>query len=92
MDIVIRQEDELGKSSPYFSRTHSGHKNLLFNLTLCDFVLYYNTEERMRTYTFRIKEKVFDQLKAIAKKEERKVSQLVRIAISEFIIKYKKGG
>ena len=46
----------------------------------------------MRTYTFRIKKDIFEQLKAIAKKEERKVSQLVRIAISEFIIKYKKGG
>ena len=46
----------------------------------------------MRTYTFRIKEKVFEQLKAIAKKEERKISQLVRIAISEFIIKSMKGG
>ena len=46
----------------------------------------------MRTYTFRIKEKVFEQLKTIAKKEERTISQLVRIAISELIIKYKKGG
>ncbi|MCK4818365.1 ribbon-helix-helix domain-containing protein [bacterium] len=46
----------------------------------------------MRTYTFRIKENIFKQLKAIAKKEERKVSQLVRIAISELITKYKKGG
>lgn len=46
----------------------------------------------MRTYTFRIEEKIFEQLKAIAKKEERKVSQLVRIAIKEFILKSKKGG
>lgn len=46
----------------------------------------------MRTYTFRIKEKVFERLRAIAKKEERTISQLVRIAISEFIKKSLKGG
>jgi len=46
----------------------------------------------MRTYTFRIKDKAFEQLKIIGKKEERKPSELVRIAINEFIIKYKKGG
>ena len=46
----------------------------------------------MRTYTFRIKDKIFEQLKTIAKKEERTISQVVRIAISEFIIKYKKRG
>lgn len=46
----------------------------------------------MRTYTFRIKEKIFEQLKALAKKEERTISQLVRIAINEFIIKSMRGG
>lgn len=45
----------------------------------------------MRTYTFRIKEKIFKQLKTIAKKEERTVSQLMRIAISKFIAKHNKG-
>lgn len=46
----------------------------------------------MRTYTFRIDKKIFERLKAIAKKEERTISQLVRIAISEFIKKSMKGG
>lgn len=45
----------------------------------------------MRTYTFRIEKKIFEQLKTIAKNEERKISQLVRIAISEFIKKSMKG-
>jgi len=42
----------------------------------------------MRTYTFRIEKKKFDQLSLIAKKEERTISQLVRLAIDAFLKKY----
>lgn len=45
----------------------------------------------MRTYTFRIENKKFEQLSLIAKKEERAISQLVRIAINELIKKSMKG-
>lgn len=41
----------------------------------------------MITYTFRIDERKLDQLKTIAKKEDRTLSQLVRIAIREFLKK-----
>ena len=46
----------------------------------------------MITYTFRIDERELDQLKTIAKKEDRKLSQLVRIAIREFLKKEKTKG
>lgn len=45
----------------------------------------------MRTYTFRIEKKKFEQLSLIAKKEERTISQLVRIAINELIKKSMEG-
>lgn len=44
----------------------------------------------MKTYTFRIDEKDLNQLKTIAKKEERIPSQVIRIAIKQFL-KKKKG-
>ncbi len=42
----------------------------------------------MRTYTFRIENKKFEQLNLVAKKEERTISQLVRLAINELLKKY----
>ncbi len=44
----------------------------------------------MKTYTFRIEEKELKQLKLIAEKEERTLSQVVRIAIKEFLKKKSK--
>lgn len=41
----------------------------------------------MKTYTFRIEEKELRQLKLIAEKEYRPLSQIVRMAIKEFLKK-----
>jgi len=41
----------------------------------------------MKTFTFRIEDEKLNKLKAIAKKEDRKPSQVVRMAIKEFLRK-----
>lgn len=41
----------------------------------------------MKTYTFRIEEKELKQLQTIADKEYRPLSQIIRIAIKEFLRK-----